>query len=103
MDGLKTRKAQNAQEISVIKEGHNGEMHWQAHKDELSKVFQGVQQELAATYAAPERTRLELQNAAEEHERLFEKTEGVLLSKRLEISEAIKRNTARLDVSGCLT
>lgn len=94
----KVREEQHAEQIAEVKEARTGEL--QAANDELSGVvadLAALREELAATHAAHEQTKIEALNAAEDHERQIEETESEFFSKHLELSEEIKRITAELE------
>ncbi|KAG2350224.1 hypothetical protein BDR05DRAFT_869163 [Suillus weaverae] len=100
----KVREEQHAEQIAGVKEVHSGEL--QAVNNELSDVvadLAALREELAAAHAAHIQTKIEAQNAAEEHERQIEETESEFFSKHLELSEEIKRITTELEASSCLT
>jgi chromosome segregation ATPase len=94
----KVREEQHAEQLAEVKETHSGEL--QTANDELSDVvadLAALRDELAAAHAAHERTKIEAQKTAEEHERQIEETESEFLSKHLEFSEEIKRLTIELE------
>ncbi|KAG2044988.1 hypothetical protein BDR03DRAFT_848058 [Suillus americanus] len=94
----KVREEQHAEQLAEVKEAHSGEL--QAANVELSGVvadFAALREELAATHAAHEQTKIEAQKTAEEHERQIEETESEFFSKHLELSEEIKRITIELE------
>jgi predicted nucleic acid-binding Zn-ribbon protein len=100
----KVREEQHAEQLAEVKETHSGEL--QTANDELSDVvadLAALRDELATAHAAHERTKIEAQKTAEEHERQIEETESEFLSKHLELSEEIKRLTIELEASSCLT
>ncbi|KAG1908235.1 uncharacterized protein F5891DRAFT_992179 [Suillus fuscotomentosus] len=94
----KVREEQHAEQMTEVKEAHSGEL--QTANDELSNIvadLAALREELAATHAAHEQTKIEAQNTAEEHERQIEETESEFFSKHLELSEEIKRITIELE------
>ncbi|KAG2755531.1 hypothetical protein P692DRAFT_20716576 [Suillus brevipes Sb2] len=100
----KVREEQHAEQLAEVQEVHSGEL--QAANDELSDVvaeLAALREELTATHAAHEQTKIEAQNTAEDHERQIEETESEFFSKHLELSEEIKRITIELEASSCLT
>ncbi|KAG1800949.1 uncharacterized protein HD556DRAFT_1340980 [Suillus plorans] len=94
----KVREEQHAEQMTEVKEAHSGEL--QTANDELSNIvadLAALREELAAAHAAHEQTKIEAQNAAEEHERQIEETESEFFSKHLELSEEIKGITIELE------